>query len=57
MSLDDLAIAFAMRCDERALTYEAGLRAADELADELAQVAQDRLGIAPHGSSERRTAE
>lgn len=41
--MDDLAIAFAMRCDERGLTYEAGIRAARDLAAELEQAAEDRL--------------
>jgi hypothetical protein len=44
--MDDLTIAFAMRCDERGLTYEAGVRAAEDLADELASAAEDRAAFA-----------
>lgn len=45
--MDELAVAFAMRCDVQGLTYEAGLRAARELADEVEEAAEDRRGIAP----------
>lgn len=47
MVRDDLAIAFAMRCDEQGLTYEAGIEAAELLADELEEAAIDRLAFAP----------
>jgi hypothetical protein len=40
--MDDLAIAFAERCDLQGLTYEHGIAAAEELADELVGVAEDR---------------
>ena len=45
--MDALAIAFAMRCDEQGLTYEAGVRVAKTLAEEIESVAEDRQGIAP----------
>jgi hypothetical protein len=45
--MDDLAIAFAMRCDEQGLTYEAGVRAAADLVDEIEQAAEDRESFAP----------
>lgn len=41
-TVDDLVIAFAMRCDDQGMTYEAGVRAAEELADALAYAAEDR---------------
>lgn len=50
--MDDLAIAFAMRCDQQDLTYEAGLRAAQDLSEELTTAAEDRLGIARYESRE-----
>jgi hypothetical protein len=50
--MDDLAIAFAMRCDDNGLTYEAGVEAADRLTDEILQAAEDRKGLAPEGGSE-----
>lgn len=40
--MDDLAIAFAMRCDERGLTFEQGVKAAAELAEQIETVAEDR---------------
>lgn len=40
--MDDLAIAFAMRCDDQALTYEQGVEAAEKLAEEIAEAAEDR---------------
>jgi hypothetical protein len=44
--MDDLAVAFAMRCDEQGLTYEAGIQAALDLAADLEQVAEDRITFA-----------
>lgn len=46
--MDELVIAFAMRCDQQGLTYEQGLRAAEDLAEQLQEAAEDRLGIAAH---------
>lgn len=46
--MDDLAVAFAMRCDQQDLTYEAGLRAAEQLIDELREAAEDRHASARH---------
>lgn len=43
MIVDDLVIAFAMRCDEQGLTYEQGVEAAEELAARLEEVAEERL--------------
>lgn len=40
--MDDLAIAFNMRCDERGLTVDEGIEAATALALELMGVAEDR---------------
>jgi hypothetical protein len=45
---DELVIAFAMLCDEQGLTYEGGLRAAEDLADELLRAAEDRATFAEH---------
>lgn len=45
--MDDLAVAFAMRCDEQGLSYEAGLRLAEEISDELIAAAEDRIAFAP----------
>lgn len=45
--MDDLVIAFAMRCDEKGLTFEQGVRAAADLADELESAAEDRKSYAP----------
>lgn len=45
--MDDLAVAFAMRCDEQGLTFEAGIRAALDLAADLEQAAEDRVSFAP----------
>lgn len=42
MTLDPLAVAFAERCDTEGLTYEHGLAKAEELADEIVSVAEDR---------------
>lgn len=42
MNIDDLAIAFAMRCDDQKLSHEEGVKAAEKLADEIAEVAEDR---------------
>ena len=50
--MDDLAIAFAMRCDEQGLTYEAGVRAAEDLMTEIEQVAEDRAAVAPREDPE-----
>ena len=50
--MDDLTIAFAMRCDEQGLTYEQGLRAAVILADELEAAAEDRRSFAKVASDE-----
>lgn len=50
--MDDLAIAFAMRCDQQVLTYEAGVRAAEELAEEIARAAEDRASFAPREDGE-----
>jgi hypothetical protein len=43
--MDDLAIAFAERCDREGLTYEHGVAKAEELADEIVQVAEDRTYV------------
>jgi hypothetical protein len=40
--MDDLAIAFAIRCDENSLTVAEGIEAAEKLADELMGIAEDR---------------
>lgn len=40
--MDDLAVAFAMRCDTQGLTYEQGVEAARELADDLEFAAEER---------------
>jgi hypothetical protein len=40
--MDDLVIAFVMRCDEQAMTYEQGLDAAERLAGEIEAAAEDR---------------
>lgn len=40
--MDDLAIAFAMHCDDNNLDYEQGLQAAENLADELFMAAEGR---------------
>lgn len=45
--MDDLTVAFAMRCDELVLTYEAGVEYAQRLADELEQAAEDRASYVP----------
>lgn len=42
MSTDDLAIAFAMRCDDQKLSHDAGVEAAEKLADEIMETADDR---------------
>jgi hypothetical protein len=44
--MDELAVAFAMRCDEQGLTYEAGLRAFEALSADLEQAAEDRAAVA-----------
>lgn len=44
--LDDLTVAFAMRCDDRGLTYEQGVEAAEALAEEIVEAAEDRRGLA-----------
>jgi hypothetical protein len=41
--MDDLAIAFAMRCDDQKVSHDAGMKAAERLADEIMKVADDRL--------------
>lgn len=38
----DITIAFVMDCDRQNLSYEAGIRAAYRLADELVLAAEDR---------------
>lgn len=40
--MDDLAVAFAMRCDEQGLSREQGIEAAERLAQEIEDVAEDR---------------
>jgi len=40
--MDELAIAFAIRCDEAGLTLEEGILAAENLCDEIWTVAEDR---------------
>lgn len=40
--MDDLVIAFAMRCDEQGLSYEAGLELAEQIAEELNDAAESR---------------
>ena len=40
--MDDLAIAFAMRCDAEGLTHDEGVEAAERLADEILGVAEER---------------
>lgn len=45
--MDDLAVAFVMRIDGQALTFEAGQRAAEELAEEILRAAEDRDLYAP----------
>jgi hypothetical protein len=40
--MDDLVIAFVMRCDEQGLDYEAGLAAAERLVSEIEAAAEDR---------------
>lgn len=44
--MDDLTIAFTMRCDQQNLTFEEGVRAAADLADEMEQAAEDRASYA-----------
>jgi hypothetical protein len=53
--MDDLTVAFAMHCDQQSLTYEAGIRAAERLADELYAAAEDRASFAPREQSEEVT--
>ncbi len=45
--MDDLAVAFVMRIDGDGLTFEAGQRAAEELAEEILRAAEDRDLYAP----------
>lgn len=40
--MDDLTIAFAMRCDDQGLSYEEGIEAAARLAEEIEFAAADR---------------
>jgi len=40
--MDDLAIAFAMRCDTQGLSHDEGVAAAEKLADEIMEAADDR---------------
>lgn len=41
-TVSNLAIAFAMTCDQQGLTYEAGLEAAERLCDEISAAAESR---------------
>jgi ribosomal protein S7 len=40
--MDDLAVAFVMRCDGDGLTYEEGMGMAEALCDEIMMAAEDR---------------
>lgn len=40
--MDDLAVAFAMRCDQEGMSHEEGLEAAEALNEEIMLVAEDR---------------
>lgn len=55
--MDDLSIAFALRCDERGLTLEQGIEAAEELAEEIRDAAQDRADnpATPRANDDRET--
>lgn len=52
MMYDELTIAFAMRMDDQAMTYEQGLLAAEALADEFVQAAEDRKSYVDHEVSQ-----
>jgi hypothetical protein len=41
----DAAVSFAMHCDMSNLSYEAGLRLAREIGDELVRYAEERRSI------------
>jgi len=41
----NVAIAFAIHADTNSLTYERGVKLAEEISDELARAADDRKGI------------
>lgn len=46
--LDDLTVAFAMQCDSRGMSYEQGIRWAEQLTDEIMQAAEDRSAYLPN---------
>lgn len=41
----ELAVAFAMHADESGLTFDQGVRLAEDIASEIAQAAEDRRDI------------
>lgn len=49
--MDELAIAFVMRCDQDDLTYEEGIGMAEVLCDEIMMAAEDRKSYAESDES------
>ena len=52
--MDQITVAFAMRCDQNGWSYEQGIRAAEQLGEELMQAAEDRYTderVAKEGST------
>ena len=52
--MDELAVAFAMRCDLNGWTYEQGVRAAADLCQEIEDAAEDRANDERVSKEERR---
>jgi hypothetical protein len=50
--MDDLVIAFVMRCDAQNLTVEEGVGIAEQLGDDLVMAAEDRASYAQREEGE-----